>query len=368
MAGSIETINIAATLLPIAGSNPAGVDLRADVSPTSLYYQIKDARNLARTAERQQMQGTVNQAPDEGWQKVFVLASDILATKSKDLEICAWYIEALLRKFGFAGLRDGFKLARELCEKYWDQLYPLVEGDDLSSKLFPFTGLNGDDSDGALIMPITNVLLTQGKTVGPFAQWHYKQALEISHVTNVDKQAKRISSGGVALKDIQLAVTETAPEFFRILYADLQAARSEFDQLTHCLDEKCGADSPPSSKIRATLSECLDSVKFLAGPALTTALQASDNVNLDGAEQVGSADQLQPTNIMTRDKAFDVLESISSYFKEAEPHSPVSYLIQKAIRWGRLPLPELWEELIRDDTMRKQLFTISGIEISNAVK
>ena len=49
---SPSTLDIEQLLAPIEGDNPAGVDLREDVSPTSDYYQVKDARSAARAAER----------------------------------------------------------------------------------------------------------------------------------------------------------------------------------------------------------------------------------------------------------------------------------------------------------------------------
>ena len=45
-------IDIDAFLQPISDDAPAGTDPRADTSSSSLYYQTKDARNAARSAER----------------------------------------------------------------------------------------------------------------------------------------------------------------------------------------------------------------------------------------------------------------------------------------------------------------------------
>ncbi|VAW56434.1 hypothetical protein MNBD_GAMMA07-939, partial [hydrothermal vent metagenome] len=52
---SENIINLENLLQPISEENPAGIDIREDSSPTSIYYAIKDARKSARAAERSNM-------------------------------------------------------------------------------------------------------------------------------------------------------------------------------------------------------------------------------------------------------------------------------------------------------------------------
>ena len=53
----------------------------------------------------------------------------------------------------------------------------------------------------------------------------------------------------------------------------------------------------------------------------------------------------RPT-VRTREDAFRALLQVADYFKRTEPHSPVAYSLEQAVRWGRMPLPELLTELI----------------------
>src|SRR4051794_37715800 len=114
-----EVLELNSLLEPIPGDDPAGADLRADSSPTSLYYQIKDARSSARATERQAMLDGVESTTAD-WRPVVRSGQKAIAERAKDLEVVAYMIEALVRMHGFAGLRDGFKLAHELVERYWD--------------------------------------------------------------------------------------------------------------------------------------------------------------------------------------------------------------------------------------------------------
>src|SRR5207302_8034135 len=121
-------------LEPIPGDVPTGEDLRADSSPSSLYYQIKDARSACRVAERQAVSvGDESARPD--WRPVLRHAQKALAERTKDLEVVAFLIEALVRLNGYAGLRDGLRLARELVERYWGGLYPMPDEDGLQTRL-----------------------------------------------------------------------------------------------------------------------------------------------------------------------------------------------------------------------------------------
>ena len=144
---------------PISADKPAGIDPRSDASPNSPYYKIKGARNDARAAERQAV-GNADAAPPD-WKLVYQLSTRAIAEQAKDLEIAAYLIEALIRLNGFAGMRDGCRLARELVEKFWEGLYPLPdpqpEPDEhpLMSRIAPLVGLNGEDAEGTLIMPIS---------------------------------------------------------------------------------------------------------------------------------------------------------------------------------------------------------------------
>ena len=48
--------------------------------------------------------------------------------------------------------------------------------------------------------------------------------------------------------------------------------------------------------------------------------------------------------------------------RELEPHSPVPYLIQRAIELGELPFPKMIKELIRDVAILSELNRELGIK------
>jgi type VI secretion system protein ImpA len=348
----------------IPGDEPAGRDLRSDLSPTSLYYAVKDARNAARAAERQALVDGEDTGGPVDWRPVLQHGCAALATASKDLEIAAYVIEALVRQHGFTGLRNGFRLARELVERYWDELYPRPDEDGTLTRVAPLTVLNGDDSEGTLIGPIAKVPLTEGNSCGPFAYFHYQQAAALAQIVDEEARQARIDRGAVSLALIERAVGETPASFFAQLVADLRGCLDEYSQLGALLDERCGSQAPPQSNIRSALTACLDMVTALARDKLAVA-SATGETSLEPEGAKASAKLAGPSNgngaIRSREDAFQQLLNLAEFFKKTEPHTPISFALEQVVRWGRMSLPDLLTELIPDEGSRQQLFRFVGI-------
>ncbi len=292
------------------------------------------------------------------------LGPKLLAEQSKDLEIAAWLVEALVRKHGYAGLRDGFRLIRGLVEHFWENLHPLPDEDGLVTRVAPLTGLNGEDADGVLITPIGNVPVTVNGSYRPMTISDYRLALELE---TMDDPAKRLAQGAVSLAMFETAVAETPPESFRDLLDDLGQCIDEFGQLGGLLEEKCGQDAsgyplaPPTSNIRNALRECRENVESFTRhlfPEEEPLAEGEGGAMVAADGESGSV----AARVQTRDQAFRALLQVAEFFKRTEPHSPVSYALEQAVRWGKMPLPDLLSELIPDESVRDQLFKLVGIK------
>jgi type VI secretion system protein ImpA len=351
-----EVLNFATLLAPLAGDNPAGVDLREDATPTSVYYKIKDARTTARNLERQAITAEdASQVARPDWGPILKLGPEILTTKAKDLEITAWIIEGLIRTKGYAGLRDGFRLARELSEQFWEKLYPLPDDYGVETRVFPLTGLNGDDAEGTLIAPVTLVPITKdGYTLSL-----YKQAAELDRL-DPTKREQRIAGGAVTMTVFERSVRDTGADFYRELISDLEGARDEYAKLCEFLGDKCGSAAPPASNIRGALSEALDAVVAISRPLMPidSAPDGAGGLVVQGGGAVRGGNN---GPIATRDDALVALLQVADFFRRTEPHTPVSYALEQAVRWGRMSLPDLLTELVPDQAARDNMFKLVGI-------
>jgi len=368
---SAAVLDIDSLLQPISEEKPVGEDLREDSSPSSVYYQIKDSRSQARAEERQALMAGEDETKAADWRPLLQLVPKTLSERTKDLEITAYLMEALVREHGFPGLRDGCKLVQGLVEKFGDDIFPLPDEDGLETRVAPLTGLNGDDAEGTLVRPIYNVPITGMTSIGDFNTGDYRISLETSRMPP-EAQATRVAQGAATLETLQAAAGETNPDFYRTTYHDLMDAKSAFADMTAALDAKYGYDSPPSSNIRNALDECLEALKALARDIIA-AEEAADAAPDDAAAEEdaaaggagdGAANQPKGEHIgelNSRDEAFNAIMKISAYFRRTEPHSPISYALEQIVRWGRMPLPELLKELISDENSVHQLFKLTGI-------
>jgi type VI secretion system protein ImpA len=369
-----DVIQLEALLAPIPGDKPAGLDLRADANPASDYFKLKDSRFAARAKEREIDAGAeVGELAE--WRTILELAPKLLAAQTKDLEVAAWFVEALLRRYGFAGLRDGFRLLRGLVEKYWDGLYPLPDEDGVAAKVAPLAALNGEGADGTLIQPIRKIWLTDGKEPGPFAAWHYEQAQKLSTVTDEKAKAWHGKAGTATMEQIEASRRATKPKFFVDLVDDLRICQEEFAGLTAALDKACGQDSPPTSTIRNTLESVMTIATTLGQEALAAAKAAADAASAADGAPAGDGDAksapgkpqaaapgLMLGPVRNREDAFAALLQLGEFFRRTEPHSIVPYAVDELVRRGRMTLPDLLGELIKDAAQRKTFYTVAGMK------
>ncbi|WP_426370178.1 type VI secretion system protein TssA [Pseudocolwellia sp. HL-MZ7] len=354
---------------PIADDAPTGTDPREDVTPNSNYYLLKDVRNSARAKERKALVDEDNvQAIATDWRPILEQVPQILKDESKDLELVAWLIEALCRLHGFKGLTYGFKLAEQLIEQYWDELYPTPEPEDLSERLSPLIGLNGIESEGSLIQPIKSIVITDGQSEGPFSTWQYEQAMDVDRL-DTEKQTKKIESGSIALEDVEISIKESSDRFYIELNDDINNAIEAFSSLSLAMDKAMLDEPQPTSYISQCLKVCSTSVQHIAADILkkasdaeisnaeesTDELTESDGSN--GNFETGISKQMQ-----SRTQAIAQLDLVAEFFRKTEPHSPMSYAIEQVVRWSDLSLPELLQELITDGDARNGFFKLSGIK------
>src|SRR5215471_2609710 len=123
-------IQVEEFLQPIAEDKPSGSDLRYD----PVYDAIKEARRQDDDLNQGAWQ-TERKVAD--WGQVITLATTALKKKTKDLQIAAWLVEALLKRESYAGFNVGLQLCHGLIDKFWDTLYPEIEEGDLELRAAP---------------------------------------------------------------------------------------------------------------------------------------------------------------------------------------------------------------------------------------
>lgn len=74
-----------------------------------------------------------------------------------------------------------------------------------------------------------------------------------------------------------------------------------------------------------------------------------------------SAAPIRVADVQSREEAYQALEALAEYLGQIEPHSPTPYLIRRAVNWGRMPLPELMQEILREEGDLNRMTTLLGL-------
>lgn len=365
---ALDGFDLARFLQPIEGDDPAGVDLRQDFAPSSTYYRLRDARAEARAAER-----AMDANPDETtvppqWRSIEDLAAKAIESQSKDLEIAAWYTEALLRHHGFAGLAAGVKLMHGLVEGFWEGLHPRPDEDGIATTVAAVAGLNGDGGDGTLAQPIRKVPLFADVQGNPIALWQIEQADALQSL-DPERREARIAAGALALDTIEKSAAIQPREHWARLLPPLREALAAWQALGEALDARAGRDAPPTSAVRGLLETVLAAVLRFAGANAPgegeqeAAAEAGEGAGAEAGESAAprARGPARPGEIATRDDALRLLDEVARWFRKVEPHSPLSYTLEEAVRRGRMTLPELLQETLQDETARTAFLTALGI-------
>lgn len=342
-------------LCPINDSSPAGVDLRENTSSDSPYYQVKDARAQARNIERKQLQGIETTDPRPHWHTVMQTGQVILSKHSKDLEVACWLVEAWVRNDGLRGLLTGLSLISGLIETHWQHLYPRPDEEGLTTRLASLAGLIGHEREGCLMSAIRNIAITDQD----HALWEYQQALSDD---NPDHHAIKLH--------IQQAALKSGPAF----YHQAQQWINESLQQVQCLDalliQHCPAHVPTLSHLTQVLADFQQHIRYLlrdvSFDAHTHTEVVPNEAHTEATETIpphntANAAISIATELQNRQQALSQLKQIADFFRSTEPHSPIPYLLARAIHWGNLPLPALLKELITDDTARDNTYHLTGI-------
>lgn len=375
--GVSEVVNLEALLTPVAGDNPAGENLR--------YAGLHDEIREARRADDQLAQGEwrrENKLAD--WTRVAELASTALTTQSKDLRVAAWLAEALVQLHGFVGLRDGLRVMRGLQQTFWDSLYPEIDEGDLDARANSLAWL-----DRQLSLALKQVALTDGAggLRYTYSDWKDAQSFDIpADAANLDTaelerlddvRAQAAAEGKITSEQWRAAKNTTGRQFYEKTFAVLGDCMTEFHALDAVMDEKFELQTPGLRLLQSTLEDMRAMVEKIvrekrelepdavaaeaSGGDAGTGLAGEGN----GLPQASSAMQLRVSTrgaATSRQEAYQKLAEAAAYFREAEPHSPVSYLVERAIRWGQMPLESWLAEVVKSEDVLLALRETLGIK------
>ncbi len=334
-------------LNPIPGSNPSGEDLRYN----PIYDKIKEARREEEESEQGEWKHEVKKAD---YPAVIKLASEALATKSKDLQLAAWLTEALLKTEGFSGVRQGLDLVKGLLETFWDTLYPVLEDGDAELRMTPLNWVATSLGFPLRLAPINKARHS----------WlEYTESRKVIYEAQADTEdkkaarAKALESGKLPPEDFDKAFAETPKAYYVEAEATLDGCMQTVAALDSFCLEKAADASPSFGDFKKALEEVRHSVHLLLqkkrelepDPVETTAAAPGEGGAVAaGAAGPGMAAAMAaggPAGILIpfgdkepperRQLIADVARAAAA-LRKLDPGNPAPYLMLRGLRWGEL--------------------------------
>ncbi len=325
-------LDISTLLNPISDESPSGEDL--SFSPE--FDAIKEARRHDDATLEQGDWATELKTAD--WPEAAKLCTDLLTNRSKDIRIISWLIEAQTHLEGFTGFAQGFQLLAATCEQFWDTLYPLAEDGDQDLRIGNLEGLLTQSNTWLQQIPITS------SAKGNFTSI---DLIEAGRGNDSDEHPDTAA--------INAACTATPFDFYQTLLATTQQARDAFSEFERVIDNLLGHDGPSFTATRDVLDKVIDNAKRMAADAGIMSPTAPDtdagssSTETDDATNDNAATVTVSGAINTRQDALMQLQKVADYFRRTEPHSPVAYLAERAVRWGNMPLHVWLKTVLKGD-------------------
>ncbi|HEX9961011.1 MAG TPA: type VI secretion system protein TssA [Pyrinomonadaceae bacterium] len=350
-------IDIEALLQPISEEKPAGESQQY----SGLYDEIREARRSDDMLAQGQWQHEPKLAD---YRKVISLSIPALTSETKDLQISVWLAEALTKEHGFVGLRDSLALLRGLQENFWETLFPEIDEGDMEGRANAIEWMESQTAIAIKTLPIT---AGEGFT---FLNWEESRSYDFPE--NIDSLDYHEQEKVKALKaqateenrktgDMwRAAKSQTNRAFCEELNLTLEECWTECESLDRTIEEKFDRNQMPGLR---NLKKSLEDIRGVLKPVLEEkrrqepdeAEETTETVEgEDGAVQVRTV-AVATGAITNRQDALKRLADVSEYFKKNEPHSPVSYLVQRAVKWGNMPLENWLQDVIKDETVIFQI-------------
>lgn len=336
-----QSIDIEGLLQPIPGANPAGEPLRYQ----GTYDRIADAR---REDDPTLSQGIYKSALKRAdWSTAEAICVEALIKRSKDLQIASWLLESWLHLYGFAGVTNGLNLIAGLCENFWDHLYPSLEVDEIEGRVAPI-----DWIEQKLTLKLKQLPLTLPSEVSneSYSYVDWESACHFENLAMKDPRAlqEALSKIDPTVATFRAAVAATDRMFYVELVDELTRAIEGCVAVEQVLDEKCGKDAPGLRQFR----EALSAIQQLVAQDLYERPEEFEMSEEELVETEAGDEEFEVwTNgpIRNRAEAYRRLSEAADYLLRTEPHSPTPYLVKRAVEWGSMSLPELLQQIVRNE-------------------
>ncbi|BBL88244.1 type VI secretion protein [Vibrio rotiferianus] len=369
---------------PLSDDSICGVYLKLD---KGAFRPLRNEFNVAQTALRKLSQNpsadekdALQEACLNSWKTLSDSLFEQFSNTTRDIELISWFVAAqFLLDTTLESAANSLEWLADLSEKYWDHLNPVLPVEKLKSdddkgkereqadaKVKAFFQLVGDSEESSILYaPMLQLPLVGDVTFFDFQSAERKGEISQLKSTLTTTVAQERSAIQFKMENAKRCISQlerlsvfvsTHCQSVGSQTTNFGFAKSLLTRVENALVHLSGIKLAPKAEAKAVEQEVAES-------SVSEGHQPSDM----GAKQIepipmaseqaqtvsqhlhaGNLSELGNLNNMNRDLAFHLLREVSDYFRQSEPHSPISFLLEKAIRWGYLSLPELLQEMMSE--------------------
>ncbi|WP_299490729.1 type VI secretion system ImpA family N-terminal domain-containing protein [uncultured Shewanella sp.] len=357
----------------ISEQKPCGEFIRLD---RTKYRSLRNAFNQARTSMKK-----IIDTPEElnnsqliednivNWTNLSSLCFDALQ-HTKDIELISWLVGSqLIIDKSLTSFNLSIQFLKDSILNYWDDIYPLfisntnknLKEDEetletINIRIKALSQLFGESKgNGMLFLPLRLTPLFDDITLTHYIKNNtssQRDTMKSKILPTIIKNKNKLNLTELKINNLKLSIEAVL-------------------ELKTFISEKIANNSitPPAfSSVIEELIEAKTALEFLADiQAIDNSPQGEDNKESEPSNENENDTIVELKNnnlndINNREQAFNQIRMIAHYFRVNEPHSPVSFLLDKSIRWGELSLPELLDELYRDGKASlNDIFNLAGL-------
>lgn len=356
-------------LQDISVDQPCGVDY----SFSNDFHVINKART--RDDPLLEQGDWVSEPKQADWQLVHDKTIELLTEKTKDIRLYTWLIEAWSHLYGFEGIARGLELTQQSLERYWFTLHPQIEEDDLDQRFGLLQGL------------ITQLpmLMKQVPLVSSAPFYNLGDYEAFLHQRNIQfKQQQDDCSENNAVQDLEhfeQSLLKTSQTVLSQNEGFLLEIQTQWLYLKNTLDHLLGLNAPSYASTDSQLESIFSSIKRIYKTDISSISQDQINTPQFGTLKIPeiivmntSPENIQEfrpqaqNHLANRQQAMQLLQDIARYFQSHEPHSPVSYMLQKTIKWSQMPLHEWLAQVIKNENPIENVHELLGIYANDESK
>ncbi|MEO7493490.1 MAG: type VI secretion system protein TssA [Massilia sp.] len=320
-------------LAPISDASPCGEDLA--------FSSELDAIGKARQADDPSIeQGAwVTTLKEADFKFVAARCAKLIETNSKDLRLAVWLAEASAKTGGLRPLGDSLMLIAGLCDRYWEQMYPLPDEDSVEQRVGNLCWI------AARVPALVHaVALTEGAG----------NAYSFNDFTSARTRPADAEPG----PDLDAAKRRSSGKFYQSLMDDARYCGEALAELERVIDLRLGADGPGFSVAR----DALQDVSFFVAPLLPQADAPAVDAVAASESPAAKPAPAATGPIQSRAQALTQLRLVAEFFRRTEPHSPVAYLADKVAGWGEQTLDVWLRGVVKDPAAIAQLEELLGLQ------